>query len=287
MKNDEQCWCGSGKTYGSCHAAFDARLKEYRKKGYPVPGHALIKNEVQIAGIRRAGAANTAVLDRVSAMIRPGISTQDIDDVVREESIAQGGKSAEFGYEGFPKSVCVSVNDVVCHGIPSKDEILKEGDIVNVDATTEVNGYYGDSSRMFLIGSVSERAERLVRTTKEALDLATTTIKAWDHLGDIGAIINSYAKRHGYAVVREVGGHGVGLALHEEPYVSHVGKRGVGMILAPGMVFTIEPMINEGKAGIWVDEENGWTIRTDDGSLSAQWEYTLLMTENGLEILAH
>ena len=214
------------------------------------------------------------------------MTTQDIDDIVMKETKRLGGIPATLGFEGYPKSVCTSVNDVVCHGIPSKKEVLKDGDIVNVDCTTIVDGYFGDSSRMFEIGKVSDEAHRLVQVTKESLDLAVSKIKPYCHVGDIGYFINKFIRENGFSVVRELGGHGVGLAMHEEPFVSHNAKFGTGMILAPGMVFTIEPMINAGRAGVYIDSDDGWTVCTQDGSLSAQWEYTLLMTENGVEILA-
>ena len=286
MDLNELCWCKSGKKYGECHAKMDEHLAFLKTKGYHIPPHSFIKNEKQIEGIRLASIANTKVLDAVAAMIKPGISTQDIDDVVVKTSHELGGKSADYGYEGFPKSVCVSVNDVVCHGIPSRHEILHEGDIVNVDCTTFLNGYYGDSSRMFMLGNVKPNAERLCRVTKEALDLCVATLKPYDPIGNIGDIIVSYTKKYNYSVVKEIGGHGVGLALHEDPFVSHVARKNTGVVLAPGMVFTIEPMVNEGRPYVWEDQRNGWTIRTRDGKLSAQWEYTLLMTETGLEVLA-
>jgi methionyl aminopeptidase len=214
------------------------------------------------------------------------MSTEEIDKIVYEETIRLGGTPACLGYEGFPKSVCTTVNSVVCHGIPSEDIILQEGDIVNVDCTTIVNGYYGDSSRMFEIGKVSDEAHKLVTVTKECLDKAVAEIKPYSHVGDIGEIISNHAKKNGFSVVKELGGHGVGLDMHEDPFVDHTAKKGTGIILVPGMVFTIEPMINAGESEVCIDDSDGWTIYTWDDSLSAQWEYTLLMTEDGLEILA-
>lgn len=286
MHRNQKCWCKSGKLYCDCHQKFDEKLDELKKLGNIVPPHSLIKNEKQIEGIREASRINTLILDAVEAEIHEGMTTEDIDDIVVRETKKYGGKSACLGFEGYPKSVCTSVNNVVCHGIPSKKQVLKSGDIVNVDCTTIINGYFGDSSRMFEIGKVSERAKKLVKVTKECLDLAVANLKPYDHLGDIGFYVSTHARENGYSVVRELGGHGVGLAMHEDPFVSHLGKLGQGMVLVPGMVFTIEPMINEGRAGVYVDEDDGWTIYTQDDSLSAQWEYTLLMTENGLEILA-
>lgn len=286
MKDLDKCWCKCGKTYAECHKLFDEKLESFRKKGCIVPPHSLIKNEKQIEGIREACRINTLILDKVASEIKEGMTTGDIDRIVVAETKRLGGKSGCLGYEGYPKSVCTSVNDVVCHGIPSDKVKLKAGDIVNVDCTTKVNGYFGDSSRMFEIGKVSDEAHKLVTVTKECLDKAVQEIKPYCHVGDIGDIVSKHAKENGFSVVKELGGHGVGLKMHEEPFVNHTAKKGTGMLLVPGMVFTIEPMINAGKAGVCVDDSDGWTIYTWDDSLSAQWEYTLLMTENGVEILA-
>ncbi len=286
FKDKHECWCGSGEPYETCHKNFDKKLNEFKKKKCILPPKKLIKNKKQIEGIREASKINTMILDAVEKQICVGMTTEQIDQIVMSETKKLGGIPACLGYEGFPKSVCTSVNGVVCHGIPSKKVVLREGDIVNVDCTTIVNGYYGDSSRMFKIGKVSDNANKLVNVTKECLDLAVSKIKPYSHLGDIGYWVSKHARENGYSVVKELGGHGVGLEMHEDPFVSHLGKLGQGMILVPGMVFTIEPMINEGRAGVLIDENDGWTIYTEDGSLSAQWEYTLLMTETGLEILA-
>lgn len=285
IKDKQKCWCKSGKAYVDCHKAFDLKLEEFRMEGNIIPSHKLIKNDEQIKGIREAGRINTLILDKVAENIHEGMTTNEIDKIVYDETIRLGGKPACLGFEGFPKSVCTSINNVVCHGIPC-DYKLKSGDIINVDCTTEFNGYYGDSSRMFLIGHVSSEAERLVRITKECLDIAVEKIKPYSHLGDIGYLVSKHARENGYSVVRELGGHGVGLKMHEDPFVSHIGRMGEGMLLVPGMVFTIEPMINQGRQAVCIDDSDGWTIWTDDDSLSAQWEYTLLMTESGLEILS-
>lgn len=264
------------------------KLEELRSKGVVVPTNEMIKTKEQIEGIRVAGVINTGILDMMELNIHAGMSTEDINTLVHNYTISHGAIPAPLNYEGFPKSVCVSVNDAVCHGIPSKKEILKEGDIVNVDVTTIYKGYFADASRMYIIGKASPKAEKLVRVTKECLTLAFKDLKPWgSHLGDIGGIINRHAKENGFSVVREIGGHGVGLAMHEDPFVSHVSKYGTGMLLVPGMVFTIEPMVNEGTAKIYEDISNGWTIYTWDGKLSAQWEHTFVMTEDGCEILTH
>lgn len=286
MKDLDKCWCGSEKNYLHCHKTYDEKLKRLKLQGEIVPARELVKNEKQIEGIREACRINSLVLDKVASEIKAGMSTEDIDKIVHEETLKLGGIPACLGYEGFPKSVCTSVNSVVCHGIPSEDVILQEGDIVNVDCTTIVNGYYGDSSRMFEIGKVSDEAHKLVTITKECLDKAVKGVEPFSHVGDIGAIISKHANENGFSVVKELGGHGVGLEMHEDPFVDHTAEAGTGMILVPGMVFTIEPMINAGEPDICIDDSDGWTIYTWDDSLSAQWEYTLLMTENGLEILA-
>ena len=270
--------------YLSCDL-LNQKFNELKHTGAMLPKAKLIKTKAQIEGIREACRINSLILDKVAENIKAGMTTDEIDKIVYDETIRLGGKPACLGYEGFPKSVCTSVNSEVCHGIPS-NYVLKDGDIVNVDCTTEVNGFFGDSSRMFMIGQVDEEAEKLVKVTKECLDIAVKNIKPFDCVGDIGYYVSKHAKANGYSVVKELGGHGVGLSMHEDPFVSHVAKKGTGMRLVPGMVFTIEPMINAGSADVCIDEEDGWTIFTYDGSLSAQWEYTLLMTENGVEILA-
>ena len=265
----------------------DKKVLYYQNKGHLVPPRKLIKTAEQIEGIRRSSVVNTGVLDLVAREIKAGMSTAEIDKLVYDYTVSHGAIPAPLNYEGFPKSVCTSVNEVVCHGIPSEDEILEEGDIINVDVSTIFHGYYSDASRMFMIGEVSEEAKRLVQVTKECLEIGIKAVKPWGHVGDIGAAIHEYATSKGYSVVIDFAGHGVGKAFHEDPIVSHVGRKGKGMILAPGMVFTIEPMINEGDYHLYIDEDNGWTSYTADGKLSAQWEHTLLVTEKGVEILTY
>lgn len=285
LGRNDGCWCGSGKKYKNCHLDFDRRLENYAIMGDEVPDHRLIKTPAQIEGIREAGRVNTKILDLVDDFIKPGISTEDINQLVHENTVKMGGIPAPLNFEGYPKSVCTSVNEVVCHGIPDPKRILKEGDIINVDVTTIVDGYYGDASRMYCIGKVSPLAEKLVRVTKESVDLGLKEARAWGHLGDIGAAISEYIYANGFTVVREIGGHGVGLDFHEEPWVSHIGVRGTDMLLVPGMIFTIEPMVNAGRADVVQDDYDGWTVYTEDQSLSAQWEYTVLITEDGPEVL--
>ena len=285
LGRNEECWCHSKKKYKNCHLRIDERLEQLKEQGKLVPGHEIIIIEKEDAGIREAGKLNTEILDRVSEFIKEGISTEEINHLVHEYTISHGGIPAPLGYEGYPKSVCVSIDEVVCHGIPDKNRILKQGEIVNVDVTTILNGYFADASRMFCIGDVGQEKQKLVEFTKECLELGVQAAKPWGYLGDIGYVISQHAYENGYSVVREIGGHGVGLEFHEEPWVSHIGEPNTDMILVPGMIFTIEPMINIGAEDVYEDEKDGWTIRTKDGKPSAQWEYTLLITETGNEIL--
>ncbi len=286
-EDDEACPCGSGLSYAACHKRSDLALAPYRARGEHVPPRRMRKTPAQIEGCRKAGAVNSAVLDAVSKVVAEGITTAEIDDVVMRETRALGGKPACLGFEGFPKAVCTSVNEVVCHGIPSERCVLKEGDIVNVDCTTIYDGYFGDASRMYAIGRVSEEAKTLISVTEEAVKLAVSHLAPYtSHLGDIGYDISTLAHRHGFRVVREIGGHGVGLEMHEDPFVAHTGLKGRGLLLVPGMIFTIEPMINAGTARVYEDVRDGWTIRTADGRLSAQIEHEVLITETGHEILS-
>ena len=234
------CWCGSGKKYKNCHMEFDDKIRAIRLQGHSVPDRSLIKTAEQIEGIRRSAKVNMACLDAVAQAIHAGMSTQEIDDIVYDTTVKMGGIPAPLHYEGFPKSVCTSINEEVCHGIPDEKHILKDGDIINVDCSTIVDGYFSDSSRMFLIG---------------------------------------------YKVVREIGGHGCGIEFHEDPFVSYVSKAGEEMLMVPGMVFTIEPMVNMGTDEIYEDADNGWTIYTADHKPSAQWEVQILVTETGNEVL--
>lgn len=263
------------------------RMEYLRKKHKDVIDDEWIKRPSQIEGIRKAGEINTGVLDEVGKLIHEGMSTQDIDDIVSKYTAEHGGICAPLNYEGFPKSVCTSINGEVCHGIPARHRKLRNGDIINVDCTTILDGYYADASRMFMIGNVSEERRRLVEETKKCLEIGIQAAQPWVHVGDIGYAIAKYAHSKGYSVVRELGGHGVGIDFHEDPFVAHVGSKGKGMVLVPGMIITIEPMINAGKAAVEIDPYNNWTIYTRDGSDSAQWEHTILITEDGNEILTY
>ena len=287
LGRNDLCWCGSGKKYKKCHEAFDERILEFQLAGHVVPPHSIIKTPEQIEGMRRSSEINIAVLDYVAEHIREGITTEEIDRWVYDITVSRGGIPAPLNYEGFPKSVCTSVNDQVCHGIPSPDVVLKEGDIVNVDVSTIYRGYFSDSSRMFCIGQVSEEKRRLVEVTKECVEIGLREVKPWGFLGDMGQAVHEHAVKNGYTVVREIGGHGIGLEFHEDPWVSYVSRRGTEMPMVPGMVFTIEPMVNMGGDGVYVDESDGWTIYTEDGSPSAQWEIMVLVTEDGCEVLCY
>ena len=287
LNRNDECWCGSKQKYKKCHMEFDKKLESLQMKGYIVPSRDIIKNKEQIEGIKASAKINNAALDLVAEKIKVGMSTEDINKIVHDYTISQGAIPAPLNYGGFPKSVCTSINDEICHGIPAEDIILKDGDIINVDVSTIYKGYFSDASRMFMIGNVHEENRRLVNVAKECLERGVAAVKPWGFLGDIGAAIQELADENGYSVVRDFGGHGVGLQFHEDPFVSHVGEKGTGMVLVPGMVFTIEPMINAGDYDLFVDEDNDWTALTEDGSYSAQWEHTVLVTEDGVEIIAY
>lgn len=284
---NDPCWCGSGKKYKKCHIDFDEKIEEFEGAGHIVPSHAILKNAEQIEKIKESAKINIAVLDYVAEHIKAGISTAEIDKWVYDITTKMGGVPAPLNFEGFPKSVCTSINNEVCHGIPSEDVIIKDGDIINVDVSTNLNGYFSDSSRMFCIGNVSEENRRLVEETKNAVYEGLKQVKPWGFIGDMGQAVNDYVKSKGYSVVREVGGHGIGLEFHEDPWVSYISKKGTEMLMVPGMIFTIEPMVNAGKPDIYVDEDNGWTIYTEDNSMSAQWEIQVLVTDDGYEIIAY
>ena len=265
---------------------FDRKLDNFKRKFHKIPPRSIIKNEEQLAGMRESSKINIAVLDYVAENIHAGMTTQDIDDLVYQKTTEMGGIPAPLNYEGFPKSVCTSINEQVCHGIPSKNIQLLDGDIINVDCSTILNGYFSDSSRMYCIGNVSPEKKKLVEVTKECVELGLKEVKPWGFLGDMGQAVHDHAFANGYTVVREIGGHGVGLEFHEDPWVGYNTKRGTDMVMAPGMIFTIEPMVNMGKADIYVDDKNNWEVYTDDGLPSAQWEIMVLVTEDGHEVLS-
>ena len=287
LERNAPCWCGSGKKYKKCHYNFDEKLKFYESKGVLIPSHDIIKTPEQIAGIKESAKVNIEILDYVSEHIKEGVTTQEIDNWVADITAKAGAVAAPLNYDGFPKSVCTSINEQVCRGIPSEDIVLRDGDIINVDVSTILNGYYSDSSRMFCIGNVSEEKKKLVEVTRQCVEKGLEQVKPWGYLGDMSQAVYEHAHANGYSVVREIGGHGIGLEFHEDPWVGYIGKAGTGMLLVPGMMFTIEPMINMGSHEIFVDDTDGWTIYTEDGKPSAQWEIMVLVTEQGYEVICY
>lgn len=286
-ERNQPCWCGSGRKYKKCHWAFDEKLKMYENQGILVPSHELIKTPEQIEKIKESAKINIAILDYVAEHIQEGVTTQEIDNWVAKITKEAGAVAAPLGYEGFPKSVCTSINEQVCHGIPSEDVALKNGDIINVDVSTILDGYYSDSSRMFCIGQVSPEKQKLVDVTRECVEKGLAKVKPWGYLGDMSQAVHEHAQANGYSVVREIGGHGIGLDFHEDPWVGYIQQAGTGMLLVPGMMFTIEPMINMGSYEIYVDDSDGWSVYTEDGLPSAQWEIMVLVTENGYEVICY
>ena len=286
-ERNQPCWCGSGRKYKKCHWTFDEKLKMYENQGILVPSHELIKTPEQIEKIKESAKINIAILDYVAEHIQEGVTTQEIDNWVAKITKEAGAVAAPLGYEGFPKSVCTSINEQVCHGIPSEDVALKNGDIINVDVSTILDGYYSDSSRMFCIGQVSPEKQKLVDVTRECVEKGLAKVKPWGYLGDMSQAVHEHANANGYSVVREIGGHGIGLDFHEDPWVGYTQQAGTGMLLVPGMMFTIEPMINMGSYEIYVDDSDGWSVYTEDGLPSAQWEIMVLVTENGYEVICY
>lgn len=286
-ERNQPCWCGSGRKYKKCHWAFDEKLKMYENQGILVPSHELIKTPEQIEKNKESAKINIAILDYVAEHIQEGVTTQEIDNWVAKITKEAGAVAAPLGYEGFPKSVCTSINEQVCHGIPSEDVALKNGDIINVDVSTILDGYYSDSSRMFCIGQVSPEKQKLVDVTRECVEKGLAKVKPWGYLGDMSQAVHEHAQANGYSVVREIGGHGIGLDFHEDPWVGYTQQAGTGMLLVPGMMFTIEPMINMGSYEIYVDDSDGWSVYTEDGLPSAQWEIMVLVTENGYEVICY
>ncbi len=245
----------------------------------------IIKNEEQIEGIRKSSKLAGEVLLYIDGFVKEGVSTNYLDQLIHNYIVERGGIPATMNYNGFPKSCCISLNEIICHGIPSDDVILKNGDILNIDITTILYGYYGDTSKMYIVGQTSEKADKLIAATKHCLNLGIQQVRPGNYLGNIGHVISRYAISQGYSVVYEYCGHGVGIEFHEEPQVDHAARKNSGPKLKQGMIFTIEPMINEGKPRVKVDESDGWTARTIDNKLSAQFEHTILVTEKGYEVL--
>ncbi|MFV0376286.1 MAG: type I methionyl aminopeptidase [Mangrovibacterium sp.] len=245
----------------------------------------IIKSAEQIEGIRQSSQLAGKALIMIKEYVKEGVDTEYLDHLIHQYILDHGAVPATLGYNGYLKSSCISLNEVVCHGIPSKTTILKQGDILNIDVTTILNGYYGDTSSMFAVGEISANAQRLIDAAKHSLDLGIEQVRPGNHFGNIGFVIGRYAKAQHYSVVYEFCGHGVGVDFHEAPQVDHIARRNSGQLMAPGMIFTIEPMINEGKASTRIDRFDGWTARTSDGKLSAQFEHTILVTNDGFEVL--
>lgn len=245
----------------------------------------IIKTPEQIEGIRKSSKLAGQTLEYIAPFVQAGVSTEFLNQKIEAFMREHGAIPATLGYAGYPKSSCISLNEVVCHGIPSEETILKDGDILNIDVTTILDGYYGDTSKMFTVGEVSAKALELISVTKHCLDLGIQQVRPGNQFGNIGFAISKYAKAKGYGVVYEFCGHGVGIDFHEEPQIDHTSRRNTGPLMKPGMTFTIEPMINEGRAGTVVDKIDKWTARTVDKKLSAQFEHTILITETGFEVL--
>lgn len=280
---NDPCPCGSGLKYKKCCLGKEVREPQEVEKIYLEKYGIRLKNKMDVEAIKRAGQIALETLDLVESHIKPGLKTDTINELVHDFTLKKGAIPAPLNYRGFPKSVCVSVNEVICHGIPG-DRVLEDGDIVNVDVTPILDGYYADASKTFFVGEPGPEAIKIVRIAKECLKRGMAQVKPGNRIGDIGWAIQTYAESQGCSVVREFVGHGVGFKFHEPPQIPHYGKRGTGIALVPGMVFTIEPMINLGKRFLKILDDD-WTAVTEDGKLSAQFEQTILVTEDGFESL--
>ncbi len=288
IQRNDVCWCGSGKKYKKCHLLSDQAqmIEKQQSKSRGSTKKGLIKTAEQIDGMRAAGAFNGVLMDYLRPFIKEGITTEEINTLTHEYTIKHGHTPACLGYNGFPKSLCTSRNNVVCHGIPSPAERLVNGDIVNIDLTTIVNGFYGDSSETYFIGNVTDDARHLVHVTAQALILGIKAVRPGAPLRAIAEAIEPFVKSQGCSVVRQYTGHGIGMKFHENFTVyHHIDKDCEPVVLQPGMTLTIEPMVNLGKYEVITDKADGWTVTTRDGSLSAQFEHTLCVTDDGCEIL--
>lgn len=283
LSRNDPCWCGSGKKYKKCHMDTDQARGIDLTRPVKIPPGIIVKTPEQIEGIRKCGHLTRDILDMVSGRIAPGITTDEINDWVHEYTVSHGATPAPLNYNGFPKSVCTSIDSVICHGIPDST-VLKNGNIINVDVTCVLDGYFGDASRMFLIGDPSPLARKLVTVARECMEIGIEKVRPFRDMGEIGYAIEKHATDNGFSVVRDYGGHGVGVSFHEEPHVHHYGTKNRGVPMVAGMIFTIEPMINSGRYESRLLSD-GWTAVTADGSLSAQWEHTVLVTDDGVEVL--
>jgi methionyl aminopeptidase len=280
---NDPCPCGSGLKYKKCCLGKDMPVNRDPGAMYAQRYKIRLKEKADIEGIRQAGQLVLRTFEQIEDKIRPGIKTDEINTIVHEFTIKNGAQPAPLNYRGFPKSVCVSINEEVCHGIPGK-RVLKDGDIVNVDITSVLNAYYADANKTFFVGTPGSEARKIVRVAKECLKRGISMVKPGNTVGDIGWAIQTYAENQGCSVVRDFVGHGVGFEFHESPQIPHFGQKGQGIRLIPGMVFTIEPMINLGGKELKILADN-WTAVTKDGSLSAQFEQTILVTQSGYESL--
>ncbi len=281
-QRNQPCWCGSGKKYKRCHLKTDLSGETNSNTVTAKNRHPCVDKDF-IEGMEAACKLAKRTLDMVEERITTGVTTNQIDAWVHQYTLDNNATPATLNYNGFPKSVCTSFNDVICHGIPD-DTIIKEGDIINVDVTSILDGYFGDTNRTFMVGNCSKEAQKITRVAKECLNLGIEAVKPYGFIGDIGAAIQEYAHSMGCAVVEKFVGHGIGRKFHQEPQVPHFGRKGVGIRILPGMTFTIEPMINLGKKGVRILND-GWTAKTIDGSLSAQFEHTILVTETDKRVL--
>ena len=301
VRSNDPCWCGSGRKYKRCHKGLEGKVLAGRvsprlavPKGIDRPPYAetgvvgrtdeaMVKAPEVIERLRRAGLVAAQVLAEAGAAVAPGVTTDELDRISHQAYLDRGAYPSTLGYHGYPKSICTSVNEVICHGIPD-DRPLQDGDIVNLDVTAYLDGVHGDCSAMFFVGEVDEASRRLVRVTRECRDLGIGAVRPGRPISDIGRAIEDHATAHGYGVVRTFVGHGIGEAFHTTPTVLHYYSPEARTVMEPGMVFTVEPMITVGswRERMW---DNGWTAVTTDGGRSAQWEHTIVVTDEGAEVL--
>ncbi len=282
LNRNDPCHCGSGKKYKKCHMLSDANRATKAVTSKP----RYVKDELEIIGMRKAGAFNGELMDYIRPFVKAGTSTERLNQLAHEYTLGHGNIPACLHYKGYPKSICTSINNVVCHGIPSEKEVLRDGDIVNVDLTSIADGFFGDSSETFMIGAVGAEAKHLVAVTAQAMLRGIAACRPGNHLRAIAEAIEPYVKSEGCSVVRQYTGHGIGKTFHEHFSVyHHIADDGDDVVLEPGMTLTVEPMINLGGWEVVIDPRDRWTVRTKDGSLSAQFEHTVLVTPKGADVL--
>jgi len=283
LQRNDLCWCGSGKKYKKCHLPEDKKALQKKMNRTATPIDKIHRSDEFIEGMAASCRLAKDTLIMVEELLKVGVTTDTINTWVHEFTLDHGAIPATLNYKGYPKSVCTSLNEVICHGIPD-NTIVKEGDIINVDTTCILNGYFGDTSKTFLMGECSEDAKKITAVAKECMNRGIAAIKPYGRMGDIGAAIQEFAHLQGCSVVEKFVGHGIGKVFHSEPQVPHFGKKGTGVTLVPGMFFTVEPMINLGDKDLRILRDN-WTAVTIDGKLSAQFEHTIFLTETGIEIM--